>query len=100
MSKYNLYYTLNTNISNKCYPVSKKKKLIKDIEKITTSEKEALILLIHEHLKNHNEENYDLNIIPYKGEQKGKDVIFDLNNLPNELCWILEKFINVVINRK
>lgn len=96
MSRYGLYYTLNENIPEKTFPVSNKKKLIKDIEILKEQEKEAFLLLIYEHYKNNssNEEN-DISI-PYKGEQKGKDILFDIENLPNDLCWILEKFISIV----
>lgn len=98
MSNYGLYYTLNENIPEKVFPVSNKKKLIKSIETLNEQEKEAIILLIHEHYKNFGKKslNENVNLIPYEGEQKGKNVLFDLEKLPNELCWILEKFMTVV----
>lgn len=97
MSNYGLYYTLNSNIPQKQFPSSKKANLVKITTKLTDQEKEAFILLIYEHFRINSDDNINLiDLIPYSGEQKNKDVIFDLDNFPNELCWILDRFVSVV----
>lgn len=96
MSNYGLYYTLNSNIPQKQFPASKKTNLVKITNKLLDQEKEAFILLIYEHFRINSDDN--INLIPYSGQQKNKDVIFDLDNFPNELCWILDRFVSVVNN--
>ncbi len=97
---YGLYQTFNKNIPKKKISVKQKKELIDEIKKFNEKQSEAFIMLIFEHNRIENNIEYDLNNglkdLPYEGTNKNNDIIFDISNMPPDLCWILYKFSQVV----
>lgn len=95
-----LYDTLNKNLPTD--PPSKR--LLKKLRKQLSTESEqkriqAIVLLITEHaIRN---DGYKVNpkktVLPLGGRQVGRDTIFDLENIPVELQYILIKFYKIKI---
>jgi len=100
MSEYPLYYTLNKSVKSIDLPTKQKNTLMKFVrmKNLTENQKKAIILLSCEHarvLNNHefDPENFEL---PYDIYEDSKGVHLDLDNMPNELKWILYKFSSMM----
>lgn len=119
MERYNLYYTLNSNIKKTKLTKKNKNELYEKLKNIqvdnlesktfhprskTLFKSQAICLLILEHsiykdgfvfpVKNGNLDVENL-ILPYNIEFTDKYIKFDIDNLPNELQWIIYKFVNI-----
>ncbi len=97
-NNYGLYQTLNVKISKKNLKVKEKKELLSRLSDLDNDSREAVLMLICEHAKFaddfiYNPDDFSL---PYSGNQVKGNVTFDLEKLPNPLCWILLKFTNVI----
>ncbi len=97
---YSLYYTLNNIVKNNYLdnPVDINN-LINKIENSDQEKRNAIFLLIVEHYY-HTHPNlnidpinfsfpYDLKII------NDNDITFDIKNIPTELIYIINKFVNI-----
>lgn len=94
---YSLYYTLNRNIPKTRPTKAQENELKKKLGNLESESKKAVLRLIAEHSKVAEQQDFDGDDIeiPYSGVQNGNDVVFDLANFPNELKWILLKFVNL-----
>lgn len=92
---YSLYRTFNDNIPEKDLNAKDTKELIKVAENLNTDQKVAFVRLILEHSRLTNGEDQKLNDLPYSGIDSDEGVVFDLSRLPQELKWILWRFVNV-----
>jgi hypothetical protein len=92
---YPLYHTLNKNISTKKMPQSTMSELAELLTKCDDDHAKAALMLITEHSRIVDKAAYAENDIdlPYAGHQNDKNVYFDVKNLPNDLQWILWKFV-------
>lgn len=98
MEPYNLYHTLNNNVPSKKFPATKKKTLQAKLKTLDDTSKEAFLMLICEHARLNDDFKYipEKENLPYKGIQNDEDIVFDFKEIPNQLCWILSKFLDVV----
>ena len=71
--------------------------LSKKIDGVEEDSRRAIVMLIAEHSKITEQRNFDGEDVelPYNGIQDGNDTVFDLKNFPNDLKWILWKFVNL-----
>lgn len=97
MNKFPLYDSLSKNIPNKDLTASQKRSFVKKIKQIDSNGRELLYVLIKIYEMN-CEENQNLNL-PYNGIYSGKDIIFDINNLPKKLRHILYKFLGMHLEK-
>ena len=96
---YGLYQTLYSEEYNvEIFSPENKAELLKNIKKLSYEQKKAFLLLICEHAKISDGLEYADNdiILPYSIIQKNNDVVIDFLSLPNEVKWILWKFIKVI----
>lgn len=90
-----LLQTLSVNINSK--PLTKKVKqtIIDGILEFNVVQTKVVFQLIVEYAKNDPNVN-TTNVIPYHGSQDANhEISFDMENLPNKLLHILEKFISL-----
>jgi hypothetical protein len=98
---YGLYQTLySEEYTTEIFSPENKAELLKNMKKLSYDQKKAFLLLICEHAKITDGLGYTDNdiILPYSIVQKNNDVMIDLSSLPNEVKWILWKFIKVIQN--
>lgn len=95
---YGLYQTLDYDTPKKDMRSSDKKLLTKNLLKLDDSQKEAVLLLICEHARINDDYiwNNDENTLPYNLKYDKIELMFDVNELPIKLKWILNKFIDVI----
>ncbi len=100
LKNYGLYQTLDYATSKKDISSAEKKTLKKRLSSLETHEKEAVILLICEHARIHDEYIFDGSLLelPYKCVSKKSEFHFSINKLPIKLRWILQKFMEVIDN--
>ena len=94
--QFGLYYTFSPNIPDTKFGNSQRVSLAKDIKSLDESLHELVFMFIIEHAIKHNEWSYPSETLPYSIRRSSKDdciVRMKLRNLPNELLWILSKFI-------
>lgn len=96
--KYDLYYTLNTNIPVREFTKKEASIFLSDIRKLNQLQSQAVVLLIYEHSLVMEELTFlpDPLVLPYSGKQKKTSVSFDFDLLPSNLKWILFKFFEVL----
>lgn len=96
--RYPLYHTLNHNIPKTKLTKNQETDLAKKLCLVNEDAKKAVVMLITEHSRVEGQYVYDPKnvVIPYSGTQEGNDVIFDLGKFPNELKWVLWKFVNLL----
>ena len=94
---FSLYYTFNKNVKDVDLTVKQTKTLLRSLEELDDTKKEAVIMLMAEHARVVDGVEYDPESIelPYDLVQRKKDVHGDLENMPNELKWIIWKFVMV-----
>ena len=95
--EYSLYHTLNKNISKAKFPKTQEKELRGKLSSLQHNSKKAVVMLIAEHSRVTEQRIFDGETVelPYNGLQDEDDTVFDLKDFPNELKWILWKFVNV-----
>ena len=96
--KYDLYYTLNTNIPSRAFTKEETVVFWANIGKLSEVQSQAVVLLIYEHSLVTAELTSLPNplVLPYEGKQKKPSVSFNYNLLPSNLKWILFKFFEVL----
>jgi len=96
--KYDLYYTLNTNVSPREFTKEETVIFWANISKLDQLQSQAVTLLIYEHSLVMGELIVlpDPLVLPYGGKQKKTSVSFDFDLLPSNLKWILFKFFEVL----
>ena len=96
--KYDLYYTLNTNIPTREFTKEETAIFWTNISKLDQLQSQAVVLLIYEHSLVMDKLSFlhDLLVLPYGGKQKKPSVSFDFVLLPSNLKWILFKFFEVL----
>ena len=96
--RYDLYYTLNTNIPPRGFTTEETGIFRTNIGKLDQLQSQAVVLLIYEHSLIAEELTSlpDLLTLPYGGIQKRISVSFDFDLLPSNLKWILFKFFGVL----
>jgi len=98
---YPLYYTLNVHLRTTDLKKSEKEEILQIISTMDSSSKNAVILLIVEHLRItddsfHPSKSYG---IPYEGKKLDENLYeFDLAKLPIKLRRILYKFVQIYKN--
>jgi hypothetical protein len=94
---YSLYYTLNRDIPKKGMTKTQENKLKEKLDATDANSQRAIIMLMAEHSKVVDQVSFDVQDItlPYGSVQQDKDFVFDLENIPRELKWILWKFVNL-----
>lgn len=97
-SNYNLYYTLNLNIPSENISKEERNSFLSGISLLDEEEKKAFVKLIAEHSKIQG--IYRENEIPFGGVQKDGELNFKLSNFPNDLVWILFRFVKVIKLKK
>ena len=102
--KYDLYYTLNTNIPIREFTKKEMTTFWANISKLDQLQSQAVVLLIYEYSLVMEELSFlpDPLVLPYGGKQKKTSVSFDFDLFPFNLKWILFKFfgvLNVPTNR-
>lgn len=85
-------YQTFENVPTNKPTIEQKKRLAKNLSQ--TKEAETAVMLILEHAKIHNS-LLELGKLPYDIQQEADDCIINVENLPNELIWILTKFFEV-----
>jgi hypothetical protein len=97
LPKFELYYTLNSGVSDKKLTKKEITNLENRVKNLTDKEKcgEMIVMLICEHAK--FVDNFELVVdgkfqLPYEGIQEENNIKFDMNRLPSSLCRILLKF--------
>ena len=92
--KYNLYYTFNKALKTTPLGPKQKSNLKVFLNNGDVNQKEAAIRLIVEHSKVADGYTYDPNNLelPYQLYEDETSVMLSLDNLPNELQWVLHKF--------
>ena len=96
--KYDLYYTLNTNIPTREFTKEEKGVFWSSLSKLSQTQSQAVVLLIYEHslvADNLSILHVPL-MLPYGGNQKKNSVSFDFDLFPLGLKWILFKFFEVL----
>ena len=95
---YGLYQTLNKNIPRKDITSTQKTLILEKLNKLTIDQIEAVVMLVCEHGRVHNDFDYDPENVnlPYEGVHSKNSVTFDLKKIPIPLRWILLKFIEVI----
>jgi len=98
--KYDLYYTLNTNVPSREFTKEEASSFWANISKLDKLQSQAVVLLMYEHSLVMGELIVipDPLVLPYGGKQKKTSVSFDFNLLPSNLKWILFKFFEVLDN--
>lgn len=95
MEEFTLYQTLSKNLK----PTTMNNKQMSELaKKLSCANHLAVARLILEHYqKTESQRNVDIENpkLPYGGIQKGDEVVFDIKKIPNELRWILMKFVNL-----
>ena len=94
---YTLYQTLSGNVKNTALSVANENQLIKSLDGIDDlATKTAVVKLIVEHYRL-NGGKFDIKKpeLPYGGIQDEDNVVFDLAKFPNELKWVLWKFMQI-----
>jgi hypothetical protein len=94
---YALYHTLNKNLESKKFTAAQTTALSNRISQLEkTEDKKAVIMLIAEHYRHTEGVDITLNSdLPYGLSQSGDNVNIPVNTLPNELKWILHKFLSI-----
>lgn len=92
---FQLYHTLNSNIQSTDLKKIEKTEILKTIDTMDQSSKEALFLLIYEHYRL-NEDPSDIYKLPYGGTEKNNGIEFNLSKMPIKLRRIIYKFIKIV----
>ncbi len=95
---YSLYYTLNVDIPKKSLTIAAKKKLQSAINKMTAEHCEVVFLLICEHYRCHAEDKA-ISSIPYEGCASEGGTTFDLNKLPSDLQWVIQRFVTYITDK-
>jgi len=94
-NSYSLYQTFSHNIPKKDLTLVQKKKLVKKLESLEDNEMQACLRLILEHARLNSDQKI-VSELPYNGEESEDGFpIFDISELPQELRWVLHKFVNV-----
>lgn len=92
--KYSLYQTFTYNIPVKDLSEIEKTQLKSGVEKLTQHEKNVFLRLILEHA--HIVDSYGVDAsLPYSGTDAKDGPVFNLDDLPVDLRWILLRFLKV-----
>ena len=92
---YSLYSTFAVDLPKKNMKAADKKKLKEGLSKLNEKEGSACLRLILEHATITNCK-YDISTLPFEGVEKDDGTpSFDIENLPENLRWILLRFIGV-----
>ena len=96
--KYDLYYTLNTNVPTREFTKEEAALFWANMSKLDQLQSQAVVLLIYEHsLVMDKLLSLPVSLIlPYGGKQKQTSVSFDFGLLPSNLKWIIFKFLEVL----
>ncbi len=96
--KYDLYYTLNTNVPTREFTKDEQEFFWAKLSKLDSLQSQAVVLLIYEHsLVAEKLGSLPVSLmLPYGGKQKQMSVSFDFTIFPSELKWILFKFFEVL----
>jgi hypothetical protein len=93
-----LYQTLSVNLRSEVMTKKGMADLSSRLENLPEDRRKAAAQLIIAHSRL-NSDSTKINVknpkLPYEGVQNGEDVEFDVANFPNELKWVLEKFVNI-----
>jgi hypothetical protein len=99
MSNFPIYDTMIKDVKSKDLSAKEKKDLIDKINVIDDSGIELIYVLIKIY-ETENEENPSSFKIPYSGKYvEGKNIQFDLSDMPLKLRQMLYKFVNIHINK-
>lgn len=95
---YGLYQTLNKNLPKQDLKAAQKSHIIERISNLTERESEAVVMLVCEHVRIHENFSYDPEniILPYESSFDKNTVTFDLKKMPIPLRWIIFKFLEIV----
>jgi hypothetical protein len=97
--KFELYYTLNTNISDKKLTKKEIATLESSIKNLKDKKSsEAIVMLICEHARcidNFEVITNNQFLLPYEGIQDDNNIKFDVGKLPTQLVRILQKFCDI-----
>ena len=99
MDRSMLYYTFDKDVPSMAIPRAKKVDLMARIAKMDSAQCKALFLLICEHYHVTNPEldmTDDTQDLFYGMTQEDDGVHGSLDNIPNDLLWILHRFGEVV----
>ena len=96
--KYDLYYTLNSNIPDREFTPAEQAEFDEGVAALPGSTQEAVVLLIYEHflVENKIDEVTTPVLLPYGGKERKTSVSYDYAALPLALRWILSKFVRIV----
>jgi hypothetical protein len=97
-NNYGLYQTLNQNIPRQDLKAPQKTHILEKILNLSSRETEAIVMLVCEHARIHEDFVYDPKDItlPYGGSFDKKTATFDLKKMPITLRWIIFKFLEIV----
>ncbi len=90
-NSYGLYQTLNQNIPKQDLKAAQKTHILEKINSLSRRETEAVVMLVCEHARIHEDFVYDPENItlPYEGSFDKKTATFDLR-------WIISRFLEIV----
>ena len=92
MTVFPLYDNMNKNIKNKDLTLKQKKNLITKFQTLNENDTEIVYMLIRTH-EISTEGSEQLTSLPYQGTYSDStNILFDVENFPNELKQILHKF--------
>ena len=94
MNTFPLYDNLNKDLPKEEMPLKHKDKFMKLIKDIDQDGADLIYTLIRVYQIN-NEEDKSIFKLPYGGKFVKHDIKFDFQELPNELKYILYKFIQI-----
>ena len=92
-----LYDILIKDIVDEDLSIDNKKKLIELIPTLNDKEHQHIFALIRVYsLKHNSRQTFD---IPYDGQKNNKQVIFNLDKIPNIIKQMIYKFVNIHIDK-
>ena len=77
---------------------AQKTHILEKIVTLSSRETEAVVMLVCEHARIHEDFVYDLEdvTLPYEGSYDKKTVTFDFKKMPISLRWIILRFLEIV----
>ncbi len=94
---YNLYQSLDVKVPETDLKKTQKKKFTELTADLTENQKISFLKLIIEHARLNDKYNENSEIFPYTELSKNEttQLIFDVNEFPLKLRWILFRFLEV-----
>ena len=95
MSLTPVYELLRPQVSKRKATKKEIKTLENSMERVDAMGFETMYLLIHEYNRSRPKSKRDTSLIPFGGVQNGKDIDYEISEMPNMIIKILLEFVTM-----